>query len=63
MQTVNVEIKEKIPSHISTQMRQNKNRLFHSNKSKELFPLQKSMREFGPNSNLDIPNENHTKGL
>jgi hypothetical protein len=63
MQKVNVETKEKIPSHISTQMRQKSNRLFHSKKSKESFSLQKSLREFGPKSNLDIPDENHTKGL
>jgi hypothetical protein len=58
-----VETKEKIPSHILTQMRQNNNRLFHSKKSKESFSLQKSLREFGPKSNLDVPDENHTKGL
>jgi hypothetical protein len=60
---VNVETKEKIPSHILTQMRQNSNCLFHSKKSKESFSLQKSLREFGPKSNLDILDENHTKGL
>jgi hypothetical protein len=58
-----VETKEKIPSHKLTQMRQNNNHLFHSKKSKESFSLQKSLREFGPKSNLDVPDENHTKGL
>jgi hypothetical protein len=60
---VNVETKAKIPSHILTQMRQNSNRLFHSKKSKESFSLQKSLRVFGPKSNLDVSNENHIKGL
>jgi hypothetical protein len=44
-------------------MRQNRNFLFHSNKSKESFSLQKSLRGFGPKSNLDVPDENHTKGI
>jgi hypothetical protein len=44
-------------------MRQNKNGLFHSNRSKELFSLQNSLRNFGPKSNLDVPDEIHTKGL
>jgi hypothetical protein len=58
-----VETKEKIPSQNLTQMRHNRNLLFHSKKSKESLSLQKSLREFGPKSNLDVPNENHTKGL
>jgi hypothetical protein len=44
-------------------MRHNSNHLFHSKKSKESFSLQKSLREFGPKSNLDVPDENHTKGV
>jgi hypothetical protein len=60
---VNVETKSKITSHILTQMRHNSNRLFYSKKSKESFSLQKSLREFGPKSNLDVPDENHTKGF
>jgi hypothetical protein len=60
---VNVETKEKIPSHMLTQLRQNINRLFHSNKSKESFSLQKSQRDFGPKSNLDVLGESHTKGF
>jgi hypothetical protein len=60
---LNVETKEKIPSQYLRQKRQNSNHLFHSNKSKESFSLQKSLRKFGPNSNLDVPDENHTKGL
>jgi hypothetical protein len=60
---INVERKEKIPSHILTQMRQTNNLLFHSKKSKESFSLQKTMREFVPKSNLDVPNENHKKRL
>ena len=63
MQKVNVETKEKIPSLILTQMRHNSNCLFHSKKSKESFSLQKSLSKFEPKSNLDIPDENHTKGL
>jgi hypothetical protein len=39
------------------------NLLFHSNLSKETFYLQNSLRKFGPKSNLDVPDENHTKGL
>jgi hypothetical protein len=58
-----VETKEKIPSHKLTHMRHNGNHLFHSKKSKESFSLQKSLREFGPKSKLDVPDENHTKGL
>ena len=55
--------KEKIPSQKLTQMRQKGIALFHSNKSKESFSLQISMWGHGPRSNLDIPDENHTKGL
>jgi hypothetical protein len=58
-----VETKEKIPSHNLTHMIHNSNHLFHSKESKESFSLQKSLREFGPMPNLDVPNENHTKGL
>jgi hypothetical protein len=55
--------KEKIPSHILTQMRQNNNRFISFQEIKRIVLFTKSLWGHGPRSNLDIPDENHTKGL
>ena len=60
---VNVETKEKIPSHILTQMRQNSNRFISFQEIKRIVLFTKISKGHGPRSNLDIPDENHTKAL
>ena len=55
--------KKKNPSHRYTQMRHNINFFISFQEIKSIFLFTKSMWGHGPKSNLEIPDENHIKGL
>ena len=55
--------KKKWPSHKYTQMRQNSNLIYFIPRYQKCFSIYKTMWGHGPKSNLEIPDEHHTKGL